>query len=285
MMLNIADAITKIVRGKKGIAHILGRFKIIRRLYSTYSKIQQSVISSKESINYEKATFFQDVAVDLALKSLKKDAFFLGLKLPHEIVAEIQAFSKTTLLAQENGLARFYYHDVKNGYLPDGRVTVQGIAIHPLACNAIRQIISDPILRVIIEKYLGYSPKKIRPLLRWSFLLELPEKARMKLGQGNIYHYDIGEFNSVYVNFYLSNTDRYSDAHTMIKGSHNRKSFKMLLSNATQPNDYLIKYYGKENEIIIVGEEGLGFLQDPYCYHRAIPPIESERLLLQIQFS
>lgn len=285
MMLNIADAIPKILRGKKSIAHILGRFKLIRRLYTTYCKIQQSVIGFKESINYDKNTYFPDIPVDLALKSLKKDAVFLGLKLPHSIVTEIQAFSKTTLLAQENGLARFYYHDVENGYLPDGRVTVQGIAVHPLACNAIRQIISDPVLRVIIEKYLGYSPKKIRPLLTWSFLLELPEQARMKLGQGNIYHYDIGEFNSVYVNFYLSNTDRYSGAHTMIKGSHNRKSLKMLLSNATQPNDYLIKYYGKENEIIIEAEEGLGFIQDPYCYHRAIPPIQTERLLLQIQFS
>jgi hypothetical protein len=285
MTLNVAIAIHQFMLGKKSIADILGRFKLIRRIYTTYIRIQQSIFGLKENINYEKTTFFQDIPVALALKSLEKDAVFLGLKLPHEIVAEIQEFSKNTLLAQENGLAHFYYHEVQNGYLPDGRVTVQGIAINPLACKAIRQLIDDPVLRIIVEKYLGYSPKKIRPLLRRSFLLELPEKTRMKLGQGNIYHYDTGEFNSVYANFYLSNTDRYSGAHTMIKGSHNRKALRMLFNYATQPKDYLIKYYGKESEIIIEGEEGLGFIQDPYCYHRAIPPIQSERLLLQIQFS
>ncbi len=284
MMLNIAAAIANIVSRQKGIAYILGRFKIIRSLYSVYSNIQQLVIGFKENLNYEKTTFFPDIPVDLALIFLEKDAVFCGLKLPKKIVTEIQAFSQNTLLAQENGLAHFYYSDVENGYLPDGRATVQGIAIHPLTCNAIQQIIDDPVLRVIVEKYLGYSPKTIRALLRWSFILELPETLRMKLGQGNIYHYDVGEFNSVYANFYLSNTDRYSGAHAMIKGSHNHKSLPMLLNYATQTQDFLSEFYGKENEIIIEAEEGFGFIQDPYCYHRAIPPIQTERLLLQIQF-
>jgi hypothetical protein len=283
-MLNIATVILKIISRQRVIAYLLGRFKTFRSLYSASKKIQQLIIGSQEKINYENTTFFQDVAIDFALKSLEKDAVFLGLKLPKDIVAEIQTFSQSTFLAQENGLAHFYYSDVQNACLPDGRVTVQGIAIHPLACHAIRQLIDDPVLRTIVEKHLGYSPKVIRPLLRWSFLLELPEEVRMKLGQGNIYHYDVGEFNSVYINFYLSDTDRYSGAHAMIKGSHNRKTLQMLFNHATQSRDFLIKFYGKENEIIIEGERGLGFIQNPYCYHRAIPPLQRERLLLQIQF-
>jgi hypothetical protein len=285
MALNIIAAIPKLISSKKGITYILSRFKLFRRVYTIYSKLKQSFLSYSKNVDYERTTFFQDVAVDFAVKSLEKEAFFLGLKLSKEIVAEIQAFSKNTLLAQENAKAHFYYNDVKNGYLPDGRVTVQGIAVHPLECNAIQQIINDPVLRVIIEKYLGYSPKKIHALLRWSFVLELPDDVRMKLNQGNLYHYDIGELNSVYANFYLTNTDKYSGAHTMIKGSHNRKSFRMLFNYAIQSKDFLNKYYGQENEILIEGEEGLGFIQDPYCYHRAIPPIKEERLLLQIQFS
>ncbi len=285
MVSSIITAIPNVISSKKSIAHILGRFKIARWFYSIYSKYQESLLGYTKNLNYESNTFFKDIHTDFALKSLKKEAVFIGLKLSKEIVTEIQAFSKNTLLAQENAKAHFYYSDVKNGYLPDGRVIVQGIAIEPLKCDAIQQIINDPVLRVIIEKYLGYSPKKIRALLRWSFVLELPDEARMKLSQGNMYHYDVGEFNSVYANFYLSDTDRYSGAHTMIKGSHNRKNFRMLFNSAIQPKDYLVKYYGQHNEMLIEGEEGLGFIQDPYCYHRAIPPIKEERLLLQIQFS
>lgn len=285
MVSSIITAIPNVISSRKSIAHILGRFKITRWLYSVYSKYQQLFLAYTKNLNYENKTFFKDIHIDFALKSLKKEAVFIGLKLPKEIVTEIQTFSKNTLLAQENGKAHFYYSDVKNGSLPDGRVIVQGIAIEPLKCDAIQQIINDPVLRVIIEKYLGYSPKKIRALLRWSFVLELPDEVRMKLNQGNLYHYDVGEFNSVYANFYLSDTDRYSGAHTMIKGSHNRKNFRMLFNSAIQPKDYLIKYYGQEQEMLIEGEQGLGFIQDPYCYHRAIPPIKEERLLLQIQFS
>lgn len=284
MVLNIITAIPKVISSQKSIAHIFGRFKISRWLYSLYSKLQQLFLFRPKN-NDENQTFFKDIHIDCALKSLKIEAIFIGLKLPKEIVAKIKTFSKNTSLAQENAKAHFYYSDVQNGYLPDGRVIVHGIAIDPLKCDAIQQIINDPVLRIIIKKYLGYSPKKVRALLRWSFVLELPDDIRMNLSQGNLYHYDVGEFNSVYANFYLSETDRYSGAHAMIKGSHNHKNFKMLLSSAIQSKDYLIQYYGQEQEILIEGEEGLGFIEDPYCYHRAIPPIKEERLLLQIQFS
>ncbi len=284
-MLNIITAVPKVISGKKGIAHILGRFKIIRHYYSLYSRLQQSLSDSRKNTYYKKSTFFSNITVDFALKSLEKEAVFLGLKLPQEILIEIQEFSKKTFLAQADAQDYFYYSDVKNGYLADGRPIASGIAINPSACSAINKIINDPVLREIVEKYLGYSPKKIRSLLRWSFVLELPEKIRMELRQGNLYHYDIGEFNSVYINFYLSKTDKYSGAHAMIQGSHNNKTLNMLFNSAIQPEDFLFNYYGKEKEIIIEGEEGFGFIQDPYCYHRAIPPIKDERLLLQLQFS
>jgi len=284
-MLHKITAILKFISGKNIVAYILGRFKIIRRCYSAYSKLKQSFRGLPKNIPDERTTFFKSLPTDLALKSLEKDAVFLGLELPQVIVTEIQEFSQNTLLAQADGLTHFYYSDVKNGYLPDGRAMVQGIAINPLACNAIQQIVNDPVLRLVVEKYLGYSPTKVSSLLRWSFVLEIPDKVRMRLNQGNIYHYDVGEFNSVYVNFYLSNTDKYSGAHAMFKSSHNHKTPKMLFNYATQPEEFLIKYYGKENELIIEANAGFGFIQDPYCYHRAIPPIKDERLLLQIQFA
>ncbi len=277
--------IPKFIFPKHIVPYVLGRFKIIRRYYSAYNRLKKPFSSSQKNISDEITTFFKSLTIDLALKSLERDAVFLGLKLPQPIIAEIQDFSRNTLLAQADGLAHFYYSDVKNGYLPDGRAAVQGIAINPLECNAIQQIVNDPVLRLVVEKYLGYSPTKVSSLLRWSFVLEIPDKIRMRLNQGNIYHYDVGEFNSVYVNFYLSDTDKYSGSHAMFKSSHNHKTLQMLFNYATQPEEVLIQYYGKENELIIEAEAGFGFIQDPYCYHRAIPPIKNERLLLQIQFA
>jgi hypothetical protein len=44
------------------------------------------------------------------------------------------------------------------------------------------------------------------------------------------------------------------------------------------------KQFGVENEIMIEGEAGTGFVQDTSCYHRATPPIQRDRLMLAVRF-
>ena len=100
------------------------------------------------------------------------------------------------------------------------------------------------------------------------------------------FHFDLpgSQFTFFYASFYLSDVDENSGAHTMIRGSHRFKPFKMKLSRSRCSEEAINKAYGHEQEIIITGTAGTGFLEDASCYHRALAPTQRERLMLQIRY-
>jgi hypothetical protein len=282
-MLNPFIVVKKLVYRQQSLSYVFGRFKIVRRMYSLYRMLLQVLFPLKREV-CTAPTLFESIPVNLVIEEVKINGVFLGIKIPRELVEEIQHYAKNSQLTRQDGLATFSYHDVKNGYLSDGRPVPQAVVNKPLESDAIRQIINDPIVKKIVKSYLMYDPKKIMILLRWSFVLEIPDSMRIKLHQTVNYHYDIPALNSIFVNFYLSDTDINSGAHVMIKSSHNEKSLRMLFDYNSQSERVLHNYYGKENELVIEGEEGYGFIQDPYCYHKALAPVSRERLMLQIRY-
>jgi len=98
------------------------------------------------------------------------------------------------------------------------------------------------------------------------------------------YHYDVSGFNFVYASFYITDTDRQSGAHVMMKRSHNKKPLRMLLGSASASQEAVRQRYGLDNEITIEGPAGTGFVQDTSCYHRATPPTHRDRLMLAVRF-
>ena len=89
----------------------------------------------------------------------------------------------------------------------------------------------------------------------------------------------------MYASFYILDTDRYSGAHVMMKRSHNRKPLRMLLGSTVATEAAVRQQFGQENEVMIEGPAGTGFVQDTSCYHRATPPTQRDRLMLAIRFS
>ena len=156
----------------------------------------------------------------------------------------------------------------------------------PSRCPGVRAVVEDPVLRAIVRKYLGYEPSHVLTILDWSFASDFTDKERRELKHHVIdYHYDVGGFNFVYAGFYITDTDRFSGAHVMMKRSHNRKPLRMLLGSAVASEEAVRQQFGRENELTIEGPAGTVFVQDPSCYHRASPPTRSDRLMLAIRFS
>ena len=122
-------------------------------------------------------------------------------------------------------------------------------------------------------------------IINWSFASDFSDEEKRQLRHHVIdYHYDFGGYNFVYASFYISDTDRYSGAHVMMKRSHNRKPLRMLLGSAFASEARVRKQFGIENEITIEGPAGTGFVQDTSCYHRATPPTHGDRLMLAVRF-
>jgi hypothetical protein len=268
------------------LQYVLGRFKTVRRSYSGLQRLK-GVLRAPLAID-GRSTLFPGIDIDKVVRTIREEAVFIGLRLPANTVAEIEAFAKTEPLHaiyDPNG-PTFRYSDIVRGRAPDGRPMPIGGVKDPIRCSAVREIVEDPVLRAIIRKYLGYEPNRIVTLLDWSFNSTFTDEERRKLKHHVIdYHYDVGGYNFLYASFYITDTDRTSGAHVMMKRSHNRKPLRMLLGPATASEAAVRKLYGQENEIMIEGPAGTGFVQDTSCYHRATPPTHGDRLMLAVRCS
>ena len=47
---------------------------------------------------------------------------------------------------------------------------------------------------------------------------------------------------------------------------------------------YFKDYYLSENFLTITGSAGFGFIEDPFCLHRGIPPLTRDRLMLCLNY-
>jgi hypothetical protein len=45
-----------------------------------------------------------------------------------------------------------------------------------------------------------------------------------------------------------------------------------------------VAVYGRDAERVMEGAAGFGFLEDSSCYHKALPPLSGDRLILQLRY-
>ncbi len=282
--MNLQTIATKIAHGD--LAYALGRFKTVRSAYSSVRQLTASFGNTAVHDADGQATLFPGTDVSRVVQTIREEAVFIGLRLPPATVAEIETFARTEPLhaIYDPDGPTFKYSDVVRGRCADGRSMPVGGISNPMRCPAVREVANDPVLRKIVRQYLGHEPRQILAILHWSFASDIADEERRNLKHIVIdYHYDVGGFNFVYASFYITDTDRNSGAHVMMKRSHNRKPLRMLLGSATASEADVRQQFGIENEIMIEGPAGLGFVQDTSCYHRATPPTQRDRLMLAVR--
>lgn len=276
----------QLVRGGE-LHYILGRFEVVRNIYSRLREFQQGR-PGIPAASEDRQSLFDGIDTDAAVRAIRDEAVYIGVNLPTAVVDEIVRFCRAEpLVARHDPQGGTFHHkDIVGGYRPDGRPTPIGAISAPLSCEAVRAVTEDPGLRSIARRYLGYEPSRVMTLLYWSFASSFTDQERRRLLQHVIdYHYDVGGYNFVYASFYLLDTVRSSGAHVMVKGSHKRKPLRMLWGSAVASEEQVYREFGRENEIVIEGPAGTGFIEDTSCYHRASPPTSGDRLLLQVRFS
>jgi hypothetical protein len=268
------------------VAYALGRFKTVRSTYSGARHAVARLNGDSGELPPGRASLFGGVDIEDAVRSIRRDAVFIGLYLPADTVAEIAAFARAEPLHPIDGLnePEFSYSDVVRGKCADGRTLAGGAIRDPERCPAVKAVVEDPVLRAIVRGYLGHAPRRVMTLLHWSFASDVAYSKLLSLNVTLDYHYDVAGFDFCYASFYILDTDHNSGAHVMMKRSHNKKPLRMLLGSARASEAAVRRQFGIANEITIEGRAGLGFVQDTSCYHRATPPVDRDRLMLAIRF-
>jgi hypothetical protein len=88
----------------------------------------------------------------------------------------------------------------------------------------------------------------------------------------------------MYANFYLVDTTARNGAHVLIEGSSRRKRWRHLIGAARLADAEALAAYGRDAERVMEGTAGFGFLEDSSCYHKALPPLSGDRLILQLRY-
>lgn len=227
---------------------------------------------------------FADVPVDECARRLRDDGICVGLRLPPQQVAELDRLARASPCGCRGCRMSFRIDDVVNGRLRDGSPVPVADVITPQPCRAMQRIARDAGLVEAVSRYLGYRPARIATRLYWSPRSDLSDETRRALGQTIDFHYDIEGLNAVYAYFYITPADRASGAHVAVRASHRRKPLRMILSSCFQPEAAVRAHYGDDRTMVIEGPRGFGFLEAAECFHKALPPVAQDRLMLQIRY-
>ena len=113
--------------------------------------------------------------------------------------------------------------------------------------------------------------------------MDATDENRLDSQQTIRFHYDAEGYLLLYFNFYLTDVDALSGPHITVQNSHGRKPLRFLFLSANQSDEEITRRYGTENVVTICGKAGFGFVEDAYCFHKALPPRSRDRLFLQLR--
>lgn len=259
-----------------------GRLELLR---DTLSRVS-TIFKSSSNVSSNKVSVFKDINVSQIVTALEQESYSAGIDLPQSVLQEILDFVYTKpCLGDRNPNFSFIYSDRKQVESSLGKKFV--CASYKVSdCPAIDRLINDPALLELATKFLRAKPVCIGTDLLWSF--PNSKTLEQQLNMAQVFHYDLDDYRSIKLFFYLTDVDASSGAHVCIRGSHRGKTIlHQLLGQrcASIPDERLVQTYGVDNVISLCGKAGFGFVEDPCCFHKGAPPATKERLLLQIQYA
>jgi hypothetical protein len=234
----------------------------------------------------KKDSVFDDLDPDRVVKTLKNDGLHLGITIPAYLLREILDFAQTATY-QGNGDWQFPFSltDRKVQEIKSGRNFRLGYNFEPTSqCAAIKKLATDSKLWEIAAKYFGTQPRLACTQIWWTFVQDTPDEGRA--AGFYRFHYDLEDYACVKFMFYLTDVDLSDGSHVCVKGSHRNKKLSHQFSLLRERDDREIKeYYGNENVVTICDRAGVGFAEDPFCFHKGIPPRTRDRLILEFKFT
>jgi hypothetical protein len=266
-------------KGTAIIPYALGRFHIVRKIYSAQARVTVGIAPQSPA-----DSLFPDVDVEAAVTAIRRDAVYLPVRLPLNCVAELYELALRSPLRAKTTQKEFLYADVKDARLPNGDRVAMGHVVGAENHFGAQLIAHDPKVIAVISRYLKYTPQRRDVRLYWSFAGSLTDELRRAADQTIQFHFDVHGYNFAYAAYYLTDTDRTNGAHVMVAGSHRDKPAVWLFGSANQTDKTIIAHYGPDRIVCIEGQSGMGFWQDSSCYHKALPPQKNDRLMFQVRY-
>lgn len=261
---------------------VLGRFEAWTKARRRWQRAHHAAVPTLSALSYTLVGDIDPLAIAMALR---EKGFCAPLQLPGKLVDTLRHHAQEALCRRaDRDPERFRIGDVRDGRSPGG----QPVAIADVEaleqCPAIAELTRDRTLFQAAWLHLGYPPREVLSRLYWSPRSSLSDTERRLNGQTIDFHYDIERHNALYVYFYLTAADRHSGAHVVVARSHRPKPLAIKLGSTRQAERRVVGRYGEGSVVTLEGKPGFGFLEDPGCFHKVLPPLNGDRLILQLRY-
>ncbi len=133
----------------------------------------------------------------------------------------------------------------------------------------------------IVRQYIGAEPILHSSVLKWS-LPKYDSRGSPTASLQHGFHYDVGDFRSLNVFIYLTDTDRDCGPHVVIKDTHKYKSPLQLIKHTLTDTEAHRKY--GERIQVITGRKGTVFFEDCRAFHKQMINVKP-RLMLNLTYS
>lgn len=264
--------------------YFLGRFHVVRRTWFLLNKILASLAVTPLGVATNRPSV-EPFDVEAALRGLKSDSVFGFLRLGENVLSQLLLAARTARRFEAHGRQEEIDQAMLATHLRVGDPVLVADCKSPALQGLCNQVAHDPQLLSLACRFLGCPPRRIEIRIQESLVAQASVAFRESKNQTVQFHYDVQALNFLYVFFYLTDTNRTTGSHEMVRGTHRGKKLRHLLASARVDDDDIYASYGKERAWIIEGVAGQGFVEDKSCFHRALPPVRSKRLALQIRYS
>lgn len=221
-----------------------------------------------------------------AVETLERDGVYAKLRLREQTLDELKTYSGTATCSGDGN--REYPFKISWRGIAEAQFQTRFLVARYLnvqrSCAALNRLLEDPALWTIARGYLRCEPSIVAARMWWSFAG--PATADRQTENGQTFHFDIDGYRSVAFFFYLTEVNQHSGPHICVRGSHKRKSLLHLLSlHKSRRDEEIETAYPDKDILMLCGEEGEGFAEDTFCFHKGLAPRSQDRLLLQIRFA
>jgi len=221
-------------------------------------------------------------SIDEQVTEMRERSYSVGPHIAAAIAIELQGQCRTLPLRVSGRDAGTYEELVRSSERYD-RIAIATVR-DSSKLAIVRALAADPLLHAAASSFLGYRASRVSSWLFWSFANCLSDDERRAVNQTIDFHYDVDGYNFMYANFYLVDTTARNGAHVLIEGSSRRKHWRHLMGVARLADAEALAAYGCDAQRVMEGATGFGFLEDSSCYHKALPPLGGDRLILQLRY-
>ena len=145
-------------------------------------------------------------------------------------------------------------------------------------CKEIVELANSEKILSIVSAYLGCKPTIALMSAWWTKAGTGPSETFYD----DMFHRDVADYKFLKLFVYLNDVGPNNGAHCFVRGSH---LFKKLTQRRTFSDEEINRNFSKEDQLILTGKSGCGFLEDTWGLHRSLPCTQGERLVLHIMYN